>query len=168
MLDDVLLAGERMNAKHPEDYIIVGTQQSREAYGCMFRKDDPDFKKFVNNVFSKVMTSGEADKIYKKWFLSPIPPKGLNMHLPMSKELAADFKHPNDIEDYQQRQHTLQLGHRTRCRVPEEWKDWQSKEAPGCSNRRFATMPAAPVAIRCPWAPISINSRPCGDAALKL
>jgi len=101
MLDDVLLAGERMNAKHPADYIIVGTPQSREAYGCMFRKDDPDFKKFVNNVFSKVMTSGEADKIYKKWFLSPIPPKGLNMHLPMSKELAADFKHPNDIEDYQ-------------------------------------------------------------------
>jgi glutamate/aspartate transport system substrate-binding protein len=96
MVDDVLLAGERMKAKHPEDWVIVGTPQSREAYGCMMRKDDPEFKQFVDKIFAKVMTSGEAERIYKKWFQSPVPPKGLNMNLPLSPELAADFKHPND------------------------------------------------------------------------
>jgi glutamate/aspartate transport system substrate-binding protein len=96
MVDDVLLAGERMKAKHPDDWVIVGTPQSREAYGCMMRKDDPQFQQYVDKVFSKVMTSGEAERIYKKWFQSPVPPKGLNMNLALSPELAADYKHPND------------------------------------------------------------------------
>ncbi len=96
MVDDVLLYGERMKAKHPEDFVVVGTPQSYEAYGCMFRKDDPQFKKFVDDVFAKVMTSGEAMKIYHKWFLSPIPPKGSTMNFPISKELADTYKHPND------------------------------------------------------------------------
>jgi glutamate/aspartate transport system substrate-binding protein len=96
MVDDVLLYGERMKAKHPEEFVVVGTPQSYEAYGCMFRKDDPQFKKFVDNVISKAMLSGEAMKIYQKWLLSPIPPKGLNMNFPMSKELTETYKHPND------------------------------------------------------------------------
>lgn len=96
MMDDVLLYGDRMTAKHPEDWIVVGTPQSFEAYGCMLRKDDPQFKKFVDKVFAKVMTSGEAAQIYKKWLQSPIPPKGLNMNFPMSHEMVETFKHPND------------------------------------------------------------------------
>jgi glutamate/aspartate transport system substrate-binding protein len=96
MVDDVLLFGERMKAKHPEDYVVVGTPQSHEAYGCMFRKDDPQFKQFVDTTFANIMKSGQADKIYKKWFLSPIPPYGRNLDFPMSKELADDYKHPND------------------------------------------------------------------------
>lgn len=96
MVDDVLLAGERMKAKHPDDFVIVGTPQSKEAYGCMFRKDDPQFKKVVDTTFSNVMKSGEAMKIYAKWFESPIPPKNLNMNFPISKDLVEDFKNPND------------------------------------------------------------------------
>ena len=96
MVDDILLYGERMKAKHPEDYVVVGTPQSFEAYGCMLRKDDPQFTKVCRRRFLKVVTSGEAMKIYIKWFLSPIPPKGLNLNFPISKELAEDFKHPND------------------------------------------------------------------------
>jgi glutamate/aspartate transport system substrate-binding protein len=96
MVDDVLLAGERMKAKHPEDYVIVGTPQSKEAYGCMFRKDDPQFAKLVDTTFSSVMKSGEAMNIYNKWFESPIPPKNLNMNFPISPDLQADFKNPND------------------------------------------------------------------------
>ena len=85
-----------MKSRKPDDWAIVGTPQSHEAYGCMMRKDDPQFKKFVDDTFAKVMTSGEADKIYKKWFLSPVPPKGANLNFPMPPELAEDFKHPND------------------------------------------------------------------------
>ncbi|MFB3917180.1 MAG: glutamate/aspartate ABC transporter substrate-binding protein [Terriglobales bacterium] len=96
MMDDVLLYGERTKARRPDDWIVTGTPQSHEAYGCMLRKDDPEFKKFVDTTLAKVMTSGEAEKIYKKWFQNPVPPKGLNLNLPLSPELAEDFKHPND------------------------------------------------------------------------
>jgi glutamate/aspartate transport system substrate-binding protein len=96
MMDDVLLYGDRMTAKHPEDWIVVGTPQTSEAYGCMLRKDDPQFKKFVDTVFAKTLTSGEAMGFYKKWLESPIPPKGLNMNFPMSPAVVEAFKHPND------------------------------------------------------------------------
>ena len=96
MLDDALLAGERAKAKQPDDWIIVGTPQSKEAYGMMMRKGDDAFKKVVDEVIAKVQTSGEAEKLYNKWFLSPIPPKGLNLNLPISEDMRQLFKNPND------------------------------------------------------------------------
>jgi glutamate/aspartate transport system substrate-binding protein len=96
MMDDALLAGERAKARDPKDYVIVGKAQSREAYGCMMRKDDPAFKKVVDEAVAKVETSGQADALYKKWFQSPIPPKGLNLDFPPSQDIKALFKEPND------------------------------------------------------------------------
>jgi glutamate/aspartate transport system substrate-binding protein len=96
MMDDALLAGERAKAKKASDWIIVGTPQSKEAYGCMMRKDDAPFKKVVDAAIAKVETSGEAEKIYKKWFMSPIPPKGLNMDFALSDDMVELYKHPND------------------------------------------------------------------------
>ena len=96
MMDDALLYGEMAKAKKPGDWIVTGTAQSKEAYGCMVRKDDPEFKKVVDAALTKAMTSGEADKIYAKWFMSPIPPKGLNLNMPMSDEMKALYKAPND------------------------------------------------------------------------
>src|ERR1700748_1875033 len=96
MMDDALLAGERAKSSTPNDFVIVGTPQSHEAYGCMMRKGDPDFKKVVDDAIAKVETSGEADAIYKKWFQSPIPPKGLNLNFPPSEEIKALYKSPND------------------------------------------------------------------------
>ncbi len=96
MMDDALLAGEMAKAKKPADWVVLGAPQSREAYGCMLRRDDPAFKKLVDAALAKAMTSGEAEKLYKKWFMSPIPPKGLNLMFPMSEDVAALFKNPND------------------------------------------------------------------------
>ncbi len=96
MMDDALLAGEMAKARRQADWVITGTAQSREAYGCMVRKDDPQFKKVVDAAIAKAMTSGEAEKLYKKWFLSPIPPKGLNLNLPLSDDMKELFKNPND------------------------------------------------------------------------
>jgi glutamate/aspartate transport system substrate-binding protein len=96
MMDDALLAGERAKSNKPGDFVIVGTPQSREAYGCMLRKNDPEFKAVVDQAIAKVETSGEADQIYKKWFDSPIPPKGLNLEFPESDDMKALFKSPND------------------------------------------------------------------------
>jgi glutamate/aspartate transport system substrate-binding protein len=96
MMDDALLAGERAKSNDPADFVIVGTPQSHEAYGCMIRKNDPEFKKVVDDAIAKVETSGEGDKIYKKGFESPIPPKGLNLAFPESDDIKALFKSPND------------------------------------------------------------------------
>jgi len=96
MMDDALLYGEMAKAKRPADWAVVGTAQSKEAYGCMIRKDDAGFKKVVDDAIAKVQTSGEADKIYAKWFMNPIPPKGLNLNMPMSDEMKALHKAPND------------------------------------------------------------------------
>jgi glutamate/aspartate transport system substrate-binding protein len=96
MMDDALLYGEMAKARKPGDWIVTGTAQSKEAYGCMVRKDDPGFKKVVDAALTKAMTSGEAEKIYAKWFMNPIPPKGLNLNMPLSDEMKAAFKAPND------------------------------------------------------------------------
>jgi glutamate/aspartate transport system substrate-binding protein len=96
MNDDVLLFGERAKAKQPERWIVTGTPQSREAYGCMMRKDDPKFKELVDKAIAKLEMSPDISKLYDKWFRSPIPPKGLNLMFPLSKEMEALFKNPND------------------------------------------------------------------------
>ena len=96
MMDDALLFGEMAKAKKASDWVVVGTPQSYEAYGCMLRKDDPEFKKMVDASLTKAMTSGAAEKIYAKWFMNPIPPKGLNLNMTLSSEMKAAFKSPND------------------------------------------------------------------------
>jgi glutamate/aspartate transport system substrate-binding protein len=96
MMDDALLYGEMAKAKKPGDWAVVGTAQSKEAYGCMLRKDDPGFKKVVDAALAKAMSTGEAEKIYGKWFMNPIPPKGLNLGMPLSDEMKALYKAPND------------------------------------------------------------------------
>ena len=96
MMDDALLFGEMAKARKPADWIVTGTAQSKEAYGCMVRKDDPAFKKVVDTALTKAMTSGDAEKIYAKWFMAPIPPKGLNLNMPLSEEMKTAYKTPND------------------------------------------------------------------------
>ncbi len=96
MMDDALLAGERAKAKKPDDWVIVGTPQSKEAYGCMMRKDDAGFKTLVDDTIVKAQTSGEATKWFETWFKQPIPPKNLNMNFELSDDMKALFKAPND------------------------------------------------------------------------
>ena len=96
MLDDALLAGERAKARKSADWVIVGTPQSKEAYGMMMPKGDAQFKALVDETIAKAETSGDAEKLYQKWFKSPIPPKGLNLELPLSDDMKELFKSPND------------------------------------------------------------------------
>lgn len=96
MMDDALLAGERAKAKKPDQWEIVGTPQSHEAYGCMLRKNDPAFKKLMDETIAKAQTSGEAAKWFERWFNQPIPPKNMNMNFALSDDMKALFKTPND------------------------------------------------------------------------
>ncbi|EKT59482.1 amino acid ABC transporter substrate-binding protein [Providencia sneebia] len=96
MMDDALLAGERAKAKKPDIWEIVGTPQTEEAYGCMLRKDDPEFKKLVDETIANAQTSGTAEKSFERWFNQPIPPKNLNLKFTLSDEMKTLFKSPND------------------------------------------------------------------------
>lgn len=96
MMDDALLYGEMAKAKNPANWVVTGKPQSYEIYGCMLRKDDPAFKKVVDDAIKAVYKSGEINKIYNKWFMSPVPPKGLNLNFPMSDELKDLIAKPTD------------------------------------------------------------------------
>jgi glutamate/aspartate transport system substrate-binding protein len=96
MLDDVLLSGEVAKSRKPGDWIVTGAPQSREAYGCSMRKDDKPFKALVDRTIGALETSGEILPTYEKWLQKPIPPKGLNLNFPISDEMKALFKNPND------------------------------------------------------------------------
>jgi len=95
VLDDILLAGLIANAPNPKDYKIVGESLRTENQSLMFRKDDPKFKALVDRVVGSMMKSGEMDILYKKWFMSPIPPKGININYPVNAETKDAFKNPS-------------------------------------------------------------------------
>lgn len=95
-MDDILLFGLIANAKNPADYEVVGEALQVEPYACMLPKDDPAFKKLVDDTFIGMMKSGEFEKLYTKWFMSPIPPKNMPLNLPMSQQLKDNIKTPSD------------------------------------------------------------------------
>jgi glutamate/aspartate transport system substrate-binding protein len=76
--------------------VVVAKPQSREAYGCMVRKDDAPFKSLADKTIAGMMKSGEVATLYKKWFEQPVPPKGLNLDFPLSDDMKALIKNPND------------------------------------------------------------------------
>src|SRR5690606_36667907 len=94
MMDDALLAGERAKMANPHDYVITGTPQSYESYGCMVRKDDAGIKKVLDDVIAEAETSGKAEQIYHKWFEMPIPPKNINLEFEMSEGMKKLFAQP--------------------------------------------------------------------------
>lgn len=96
VMDDILLAGQIANARNPADYKILDESLRAEPYGPMLRKDDPQFKALVDKTLTALYKSPEMEKIYAKWYLSPIPPKGVNLNFPMTPQLKADFAAPND------------------------------------------------------------------------
>ena len=96
VMDDNILAGLIANAKNPKDFRIVGEVLSVEPIAVMLRKDDPGMKKLVDGSIREMMKSGRLQKLYNKWFTSPIPPRNANVNLPMGTTLKALFADPND------------------------------------------------------------------------
>jgi len=95
-MDDILLYGLRASAQNPAELAVVGEAIQVEPYAIMLRKDDPAFKKLVDDTLAGLMKSGEFEALYKKWFQSPIPPKGINLNAPMSQELKDNLKALSD------------------------------------------------------------------------
>jgi len=96
VMDDNLLAGLIATSKTPQDFAIVGEVLNVEPIAIMIRRDDPAFKKLADDTVKGLMKSGEVDKLYAKWFTSPIPPKNVSMNFPMSEKLKELIKNPSD------------------------------------------------------------------------
>jgi glutamate/aspartate transport system substrate-binding protein len=98
-MDDILLASLAASSKSPNEYTITKEALSVEPYGIMLRRDDPQFKKVVDSAIDGAFKSGEITKLYAKWFTSAIPPKGINLNVPMSDQLKAVIAKPTDSGD---------------------------------------------------------------------
>ncbi len=96
MEDDILIAGFRANAKNPADFKLLDTSYPSDPYALMIRKDDRQFKALVDETLANLMRSGEFEKLYTQWFESPIPPRAINIQLPMSDALKRAIQEPND------------------------------------------------------------------------
>jgi glutamate/aspartate transport system substrate-binding protein len=96
MEDDILLAGLKATAAAPDDFVFLEDAFPSDPYGLVVSKDDPGFKRLVDDVLMAAMKSGEYDKLYAKWFESPIPPRNVNLHFAQSEKLKGLVKSPND------------------------------------------------------------------------
>lgn len=100
VMDDILLSNLIANAEDPDLFRLASdTLGPAEPYGLMMRRDDPAFKDAVNGALREIFTGGAIGPIYEKWFTTPIPPRGINLRLPMSSELAAAFAAPYSVGD---------------------------------------------------------------------
>jgi glutamate/aspartate transport system substrate-binding protein len=99
VMDDILLYSLAATSKAPGDYAISDEALSVEPYGIMVRKDDPAYKKVVDAAMTNLYKSGQITAIYDKWFLKPIPPKGINLNVPMSDRFKKVIAKPTDSGD---------------------------------------------------------------------
>ncbi|MBC3934138.1 amino acid ABC transporter substrate-binding protein [Undibacterium rugosum] len=95
-MDDVLLYSLKAEAKKPADFMVIGDPLSIEPYSIMMRKDDLAFKKIVDTEMLRIIHDGEIYKIYERWFMRAIPPKGANLSMPMSFLLRDSLRFPSD------------------------------------------------------------------------
>jgi len=100
VMDDVLLASLVAASKDPGAYRISEDAFSQpEPYAIMLRKDDPPFKTLVDSTTAALFRSPEGTALYNRWFTQPIPPRNLNLNLPMPPVLARAFQNPSDSPD---------------------------------------------------------------------
>lgn len=98
-MDDVLLYGLRANHEKPADFKVVGKPMTIEPYAIMLPKGETAFKALIDSEMRKLIADGTLQQLYTRWFLQPIPPKGINMQLPMPALLRDSLKYPSDKVD---------------------------------------------------------------------
>lgn len=99
IMDDILLFGLAANAKEPERYAVSPDVLSIEPYAIMLRRDDPAFKTLVDDTIKAMYASGEINSVYQRWYQSALPPKGINLNVPMSDALKRVVASPTDSGD---------------------------------------------------------------------
>ena len=100
VMDDVQLSVIAAQSKDPSAYVVSDeTLSNPEPYGIMLRRDDPAFKAVVDRATADLYRSPAILTIYDRWFLKPVPPRGLTYNVPLSTALRWAFAHPTDNPD---------------------------------------------------------------------
>lgn len=94
--DDILLTGMVATSTDPTGYVLSTEGYSVDPYAIMFAKDDPEFKRLIDSTLVGLYKSGEIGKIYERWFMKPIPPKGITLNFPLGAQLQRTFAKPSD------------------------------------------------------------------------
>ncbi|WP_428001547.1 transporter substrate-binding domain-containing protein [Acidovorax sp.] len=95
--DDTGLFSSAARARNPARWKVVGEPLEREAYGCMLRKGDVQFKKLVDDVIVGMMKNGEMTALYEKYFTKPLNVRnGFNMQMPMQPAIRDLYQNPSD------------------------------------------------------------------------
>lgn len=97
VMDDVLLYGLAANRAKPEALKVVGKFLTTEPLAIMLSKNDPEFKKLIDEEMRRLIVSKEIQPIYDKWFLKAIPPNDKPLNLPVSYLLKDFWKYPSDF-----------------------------------------------------------------------
>ncbi|WP_395703347.1 amino acid ABC transporter substrate-binding protein [Aquabacterium sp.] len=95
-MDDILLYGLIASRPDPSKLKVVGKFLTIEPLAIALSKDDPEFKRIVDEEMRRLVLSREAYKLYERWFQQPIPPKNVNLNLPMNYLLKDFWKYPTD------------------------------------------------------------------------
>ncbi len=102
VMDKSILAANIAKSKNPAEFKILDEVLSVEPIACMLRKDDPAFKKAVDDSIKRQIKDGSLAKLYDKWFMQPIPPANVNLKMPLTDSTKAAWANPNDkpMEEY--------------------------------------------------------------------
>ncbi|KXU38616.1 ABC transporter substrate-binding protein [Ventosimonas gracilis] len=102
VMDGSILAANIAKSKSPQNYKILDETLSLEPIACMLRKNDPDFKKAVDDSIKRQIADGSLLELYNKWFMQPIPPTGVNLNMPLSAATKEAWDNPNNkpMEEY--------------------------------------------------------------------
>lgn len=96
VMDDVLLASQRARSRNPAEFRITGDMLTVEPYAIMLPRHNDDFKRLVDRTLTAAITEQETQKLYRKWFQSPVPPQGIPLDIPVNHLLRDSFRFPSD------------------------------------------------------------------------
>jgi glutamate/aspartate transport system substrate-binding protein len=82
--DEVLLLSQLAQLKNEADYGVLQDVISTEINAIALPKGDPLLQKAVDQGIALMVRGGQADALYKKWFIDPNPgaPNGLRLRMP--------------------------------------------------------------------------------------
>jgi len=100
--DDILLAGLAATSQTPTGFRLISIDgMLADPYALVMRRDDPQFKAAVDAALRDVFASGDIQRIYEKWFLRAIPPRGVVLNFSMGDQLKRVVAKPTDSGDPQ-------------------------------------------------------------------
>ncbi|RJT21380.1 transporter substrate-binding domain-containing protein [Buttiauxella izardii] len=100
LTDDIIIRGKLVDIPDRENY-----QMSPEgfgetlSYGLVVSKDAYNMKDIIDEEIKTLFTSRQFDKLYSKWFMSPITPSGESVKQPMSDLLIDEENRLQSTDD---------------------------------------------------------------------